>query len=57
MSKYIILYNSIDRRYKLVDNSPNAKATDMCICDGKTVKDVLHKACMWFDISPKEVEL
>lgn len=56
-TKYLILKNSIDGRYKLVDNKPDATAYDMCICDGKTINDVLWNAQAWFDIRPSEVEV
>lgn len=55
--KYLILKNPIDGRFKLVDNKPDATAYDMCICDGKTINDVLWTAQAWFDIRPGEVEL
>lgn len=54
---YLILKNPIDNRYKLVNNKPDATAYDMCICDGKTINDVLWDAQAWFDIRPCEVEL
>lgn len=57
MSKYIILFNPIDERYKLMDNKPDVSPFGFAIVDGDSVNDVLHKADMWFDISPNEVEL
>ena len=56
-TKYLILRNPIDGRYKLVDNKPDATAYDPCIVDGKTIGDVLWDAQAWFDIRPSEVEL
>lgn len=57
MSKYIILFNPIDERYKLMDNKPDVSPFGFAIVDGKTINDVLHDAKTWFDISPNEVEL
>ena len=57
MSKYIILFNPIDEKYKLMDNKPDASPFGFCLVDGDSVNDVLHDAKAWFDISPKEVEL
>ena len=57
MSKYIILFNPIDEKYKLMDNKPDASPFGFCLVDGDSVNDVLHDAKTWFDISPNEVEL
>lgn len=57
MSKYVILFNPVDEKYKLMDNKPEVSPFGFCLVDGETVQDVLHDAGVWFDISPNEVEL